>query len=136
MLRTLEQNRANFAWECIQEIKKLNNEKVEKNYNSYVKKTSALIQTSGLGNTLVFYKSKFGNESEEKLSSDKRAYKLLYENLNEWFKKKFRKEQEIIKWIVDSNTSSIETFQVTREILALLSWMKRFAEAELKGEGE
>ena len=95
-----------------------------------------MIQTSGLGNTLVFYKSKFGNESEEKLSSDKRAYKLLYENLNEWFKKKFRKEQEIIKWIVDSNTSSIETFQVTREILALLSWMKRFAEAELKGEGE
>jgi len=31
--------------------------------------------------------------------------------------------------------SSIEVFQATKEIIALLNWMKRFAEAELK-EGE
>jgi len=135
MLRSLEQERANFAWECIQKVKNLNEEKIEKSYNSYVKKTPPLIQTNGLGNSLAFYKSKFGSEKDEKLSSDKRAYKLLYEHINNWFNRKYQKNKDIIDWIIHQNTSSTEVFQVTKEILALLSWRKRFAEAELK-EGE
>jgi len=110
--------------------------KLEERYKPYVTKASTFIQMNGLGNTLAFYRSKFGAESEEKLNPDKRAYKLLYEHLNRWFKECFKKNKDILEWIVSEGTSSIEVFQVTNEIIALLNWMKRFAEAELKGEEE
>jgi len=106
---------------------------LEERYSCYIKKTPTLIQTNGLGNTLAFYKSKFGSEKEEKLSADKRAYKLIYDHINGWFRKFFANE-DILRWIISENTSSVEVFQVTKEILALLNWMKRFAESELKGE--
>jgi len=168
MLRSLEQERAKYAWECIESLKsdkrreedsksgllskivKVMKEKrkreiteeeirnyyesLEKRYSSYIKKTPTLIQTNGLGNTLAFYKSKFGTEREEELSADKRAYKLIYDHINGWFKKRFRKSENIVEWIISEKTSSIEVFQVTKEIIALLNWMKRFSEAELRGE--
>lgn len=122
MLRSLEQKRARYAWDCINEVKELK-EAVEKKYSSYVKRAPALIQTNGLGNTLAFYRSK-----------DEIAYKLLYKHIDGWFKKKCYTNQDIVRWIMSENTSSLDVFRVTREILALLNWMKRFAEAELKGE--
>jgi len=167
MLRSLEQERAKYAWECIESLRsdkrmaeddksgllskivevmkerrkrevteediKNYYENLEKRYSSYIKKTLTLIQTNGLGSTLAFYKSKFGLEREEELSADKRAYKLIYDHINEWFKKRFRNE-DILRWIISENTSSTEVFQVTKEIIVLLNWMKRFAEAELRGE--
>lgn len=123
MLRSLEQERARYAWDHINEVKALKDKDAEGKYSSYVKKASTLIQTNGLGNTLAFYRSK-----EEK------AYKLLYEHINDWFKKKYHTNQDIIGWVISGNTSSLDVFRVTKEVLALLNWMKRFAEAELKGE--
>ncbi|MHA1363057.1 MAG: type III-B CRISPR module-associated protein Cmr5 [Candidatus Freyarchaeota archaeon] len=171
MLRSLEQERANFAWDCVEKLKaskrreedqqsgifnkikeRMNKagqrssnesleeklrkyyESLEEKYSSYVKKAPTLIQVNGLGNSLAFYKSKFGSELEEKLSPDGRAYKLLYGHLDQWFRKHFKKDQDITEWIIADNTSSIEVFHATREIIGLLSWLKRFAEAELKGE--
>lgn len=152
MLRSLEQERANYAWRCIQEVKNFGTD-VENKYKSYVKSTSSYIQINGLGNTLVFYKSKFeadfkkyfeelrkkglddekaSEDAFKKLSNDKKAYKLLYDHLNGWFKEYFKEHKDILNWIIDENTSSIKVFQVTREIISLLNWMKRFAEAELR----
>ena len=148
MLRDLEQKRANYAWRSIQEVKNFGIE-VESKYKSYVKNAPSYIQINGLGNTLVFYKSKFEsdfkkyieesrkkglNEKEafKKLSDDKKAYKLLYDHLNGWFKEQFKENREILYWIIDENTSSIDVFHVTKEIIALLNWIKRFAEAELR----
>lgn len=165
MLRSLEQERANYAWKCIEEDVKGSNrrkrdessgllkkiiekreikeerkveeyyDKIEKSYNSYIKRVPVYIQTNGLGNSLAFYKSKFGLEKEESLSPENRAYKLLYCHINEWSKNKLKKGQDILEWIISDNASSTDVFRITKEILALLSWMKRFAEAELK-EGE
>jgi len=123
MLRSLEQERANYAWKCIQEVKNLNNEETEKKYRSYVRRASTLIQINGLGNTLAFYKSK----KDE-------AYDLLYEHINKWFKKQFKSQDNILNWIISEKTSIIDVFRITKEIIALLNWMKRFAEAELRGE--
>lgn len=123
MFRSLEQERADYAWDCITEIERKQKEHKEK-YESYVKKTPALILTSGLGNTLAFFNSK---EDE--------AYKDLYRHLNDWAKKRLNKEDtwDILRdWIRDENTSSIDVFYLTREILNVLNWMKRFAEARLK----
>jgi len=167
MLRSLEQERAKYAWECVNLMKAENRRKedekiglfikiieeikrrkkgevseddlkkyytkLEGRYSSYVKKTSTLIQTNGLGSTLAFYKSKFGSKEEEKLSEDARAYKLIYDHINRWFKEQFKCNEDVLKWIT-MTASSIEVFQATKEIIALLNWMKRFAEAELREE--
>ncbi len=96
MLRSLEQERANYAWKCIQDVKSINDIELEEKYKSYVRSASTYIQVNGLGNTFAFYKSKFGADLREKgekgLSSDKKAYKLIYENLNNWFKMCFKKD--------------------------------------------
>ena len=65
MLRTLEQDRANYAWNCVKKIKDRNEEQVEKKYKSFVNKSSALVLTNGLGNTLAFYQSKYDGKSAE-----------------------------------------------------------------------
>lgn len=135
MLRNLEQERAKYAWDCIQEVKKEDGD-LEKKYRSYVKRAISLILVNGLGNTLAFYRSKFeaslreGREKE--LGAEKKAYKLLYDHLDKWFKKQFRENKDLLEWIIDERTSSIKVFHVTKELIALLNWMGRFAEAELK----
>jgi len=137
MLRSLEQERAKYAWECIQEAKGVID--LEDKYKSYVRSAPSYIQINGLGNTLAFYKSKFEadlrKKGENELSADKRAYKLLYNHLNGW-RKEQRGNKDILEWIRDENTSSLGVFQATKEIIALLNWMKRFAEAELRDKEE
>jgi len=137
MLRSLEQKRAKYAWECIQEAK--GDIDLENKYKSYVRSAPSYIQINGLGNTLAFYKSKFEadlrKKGENELSADKRAYKLLYDHLNGW-RKELRGGKDILEWIRDENTSSLMVFQATKEIIALLNWMKRFAEAELRDKEE
>ena len=140
MLRSIEQKRAKFAWEKITQVKikfekgksiqlKFNSEgkpiEINKtfieNYISYVKKSPTLIMTNGLGTTLAFYKSK-----------SKDAYGYLYDNINEWFIKTRKIEaKDILEWIIDEKTSSVQVYQVTSEIISLLAWMKRFVESEL-----
>jgi len=137
MLRSLEQKRAKYAWECIQKVR--GNIEQEDKYKSYVRSAPSYIQINGLGNTLAFYKSKFEadlrKKGENELSADNRAYKLLYDHLNEW-RKELRGGKDILEWIRDENTSSLGVFQATKEIIALLNWMKRFAEAELRDKEE
>jgi len=133
MLKSLEQERAKYAWECIMEIKE--EKKLEKKYKSYIKKAPTFIQNSGLGNTLAFYKSKANSKASPQKSknSEKKAYRKIYNHINEWFKMRFE-EEDILKWICKKETSSIEIFRVTKELILLLDWMKKFVEAELKGE--
>jgi len=128
MLRNLEQERAKYAWKCIQEVKEKSKELKEK-YNSYVKRAPTLIQTNGLPNAFVFYYSKW--------KKGEKAYELLYNHIVNWdLVKRMRGEREFLSWITE-DASSLDVFQATKEIIALLNWMKRFAEAELESkEGE
>ncbi len=121
-LKTLQQERAKYAWQCISEVK---DKALEEKYSSYVKKAPALIHRNGLGYTLAFYKSK-GEE----------AYNVLYKHIDGWFKKVFNENKDILDWIKDENTTSLDVLRATREILAMLDWLKRFAEAELKSGAE
>lgn len=123
MIRSLEQDRAKKAWEFISEIKK-EDKKLQKEYKSYVKKAPSLILSNGLGNTLAFWRSK-----------SSKAYEKLYDQINRWFQiKNPGKGENILEWIISEKTSSLEVLKETREVLALLEWMRRFAEAELEGE--
>lgn len=129
MLRTLEQDRANYAWNCVKKIKDRNEEQVEKKYKSFVNKSSALVLTNGLGNTLAFYQSKYDGKSAEA-----QAYKDLYAHIDEWLKKQDIIDQNVLQWILSEKTSSLDVVRATKETVAFISWLKRFAVAELEGD--
>jgi CRISPR-associated protein Cmr5 len=134
MIRSLEQRRAEFAFKKIEEVAK-RNRKVQDKYSSYVKKAPVLIQTNGLGSALLFFKSKFGEGEESDLSADKEAYRLLYDHINEWLKERgFTEGKDAVEWIISAD--SLKVFQATEETIALLNWLKRFAEAKLEGGDE
>jgi len=125
MLRSLEQERAKYAWECIQEVKKREGD-LQRRYNSYVRRAATLIQSSGLPNALAFYYNRY--------KKGEKAYELLYNHIANWNQlKKLTGNKNPLLWIME-DASSIDVFNATKEVIALLNWMRRFAEAELKGE--
>lgn len=129
---SLEQDRARYTWERISLVKSYGKE-VKGRYKSYVKSAGMLILTNGLGNSVAFFKSKFGTQPDDKLSPDDRAYKLLYDHIDNWCKKQLMVEKDFLEWVVNDATS-LQIFRITNEVLALLSWLKRFAESELTGD--
>jgi len=125
-LRTLEQERAKHAWDCVQEVK---DKPFAGNYRTIAVKVPSLIVTNGLGQTLAFLKAKGkgdpGNEHE-----------VLYRHLADWVGRKVHADGDLLSWLV--NTATSQQYRLaTMEALALLQWFKRFAEAELpKGREE
>jgi len=160
-LRTLEQERAKHAWECVQQClsqaihqletaiaseinserrKKLEerlknlqseegDEKWKGRYGSTVRKLPSYILTNGLGQTMAFLKAKGKGEPGDE-------HEILYQHLANWLKKQLKVNGDLLDWIV--NTANSQQYRLaTMEALALLQWLKRFAEAELpKGRGE
>ena len=129
MLRSLEQDRAKYAMDRIREVKEKEFQKDYKSYaeeyKSYVRRMPMLILTNGLGNALAFIKSKKNNKASDQ----------FYTHLNKWLKEMMIiSGDDVLNWITDKNTSSIQVQRATDEILALLNWMKRFAEAELESK--
>ena len=126
VLRTLEQKRAKHAWDCVQEVK---SQPFASDYRSIAVKVPSLILTNGLGQTLAFLRAKGegepGNEHE-----------ILYQHIEEWLQKQLGINKNLLDWLV--NTATSQQYRLaTMEALALLQWLKRFAEAELpKGREE
>lgn len=116
-IRTIEQERAKYAWQCISKVK---NENFAGDYRSIALKMPSLILTNGLGQTLAFLKSKGEKEHE-----------ALLEHINNWIKRHLVIEREdILEWIIE--TASSQQYRLaTMEVLSLLHWLKRFAEATL-----
>ncbi len=117
---TLEQGRAEYAYECAQHGMNGNQNKPDE-YKSYAKKIPMLIKTNGLGATLVFMKSKGG------------TYNLLLNQTQVWLAQNplFGIESDdLIQKIISMD--SPEYRAVTIEVLALYSWLRRFAEGLTK----
>jgi len=140
-LRSLEQERAKFAYEKVSEIKKAGD--VQKKYSSYVRKAPTLIMTNGLGQALAFYLSKMGGQVEadyRKISpenfkkAEEKAYAYLYKHIAEWLveKRKMTKGMDPLEYYMKS--TGVEAIALTDEAIALLNWLKRFAEAMLEKE--
>lgn len=126
MAKTLEQKRAALAWEKIREVEGAG-EAIQKEYRSSVLKTPAMIMTSGLGPTLAFLCSRKG-----------KAEDMLVEHISEWLKSRdapiawSSTKDNIMERIVEED--SIVYSQATQEALLFITWLKRFAQARLKGE--
>jgi CRISPR-associated protein Cmr5 len=120
IVRTLEQQRAAHAWQQIQQGKTTTKQKELK---SLARSAPASIQSSGLGQTVAFWKAK-GEEEHPR---------VLYAALEGWLKDQLHFSASLLEWIA-SQASSADYRYATAEALAYLSWYKRFAEAELEGE--
>lgn len=118
----LENGRAKFAYGCAEEGSKLNK---SSEYRAYAKNIPMMIKTNGLGATLAFIKAK---------GKDGNAYEKLYNQISTWLKdeKKLINNNDLVKEIVEKPSSEYRF--ITIEVLALMSWIRRFADGLIKGD--
>lgn len=114
MVENLSETRAKYAFD---EVSKLKGQLLEK-YSSLVRSFPAMILTNGFGLAISFLCLK--NEKNEK--------KVLHEHIQCWLRKQdlLLKEDELMKKIVNSDSDTYRMLET--ETLALLEWLKRFAE--------
>lgn len=133
---TLEQGRAAFAYKCAEEGAKLDK---KKEYKSYVKKMPMLIKTNGLGAAIAFAYANYAKGIKNGKQDTNNAWGLLYSQVEDWI---LKDEKRLIEFPKNDFAKSLtETTSpiyraVTIEVLALLSWIKRFAEALIEEEAE
>ncbi|MDX1992634.1 MAG: type III-B CRISPR module-associated protein Cmr5 [bacterium] len=121
--QTLQQKRAAHAWGCIEQITK-KPEDFRKKYGSQVRGLPALIQSDGLGQALAFLKAKDKNKKES-------YYFVAYEHIASWAQDKesgLNAQGDFLEWLLKQSTTDYR--RATAEVLAYLSWIKRFAEAK------
>jgi CRISPR-associated protein Cmr5 len=124
--RSLEQERAAAAWNCVETVKNGKNDKGKsfaKEYGQLAKSAPADIQSNGLGQTLAFWRAK-----------GKEEHKAIYAHVTGWVNKQMNVTQsDLLTWVM-SQASTDQYRQATAEAMAFLQWLKRFAEAELGEE--
>jgi CRISPR-associated protein Cmr5 len=125
---TLDQRRANDAWEVVQRAKQKQGEhqgQAPKKFGGQAKKLPTRIMAAGLGQALAF------------LSAKKYAPGLLAE-LSRWMIRRVPPKQgeptDLLERIVKGDSDFLR--RATDESLAYMAWLNRFAEAEGLTDGE
>ncbi len=118
----LSRNRAERAFEYVQEV---NGNPIAQKYKSLVRKTPMRIKVNGLDATLafVFSKKKTGNQ-----------HALLYEQLQKWLIENdmVAANKEFVEYVIALEKNEYRV--VTNELLAFLTWLRRFADGMIEGE--
>ena len=115
---TLEQQRAQFAWQCAQEGVQV----AGAEYRNLAKAAPALIMNNGLMQTLAFYQDK-----------DKLHHQRLGEHLRNWIMVRLGdpdpdvRFEAVMRFLLDSDSSRYR--QATDEALLILRWIRQFAAA-------
>lgn len=121
-IRTLEQGRAKFAYDCVNEIVQNSDEDLKKKYKSGAKKLPVLIKTNGLGQTLAFINQRDDGNIK------------LYGMIGEWLHCKklveLNRNVDLVNAVI--NKPSNEYRRITTETLALLNWVRRFVDGLMK----
>lgn len=127
-LKGIENGRAEIAFEY---AKKASDKDFRKEYKSRAKNLPMMIKTNGLGAALAFLWSKREKEP---------ACRELYENIKDWIT---NHRSYLIEKVDNTKTDftdkivSLESTPyraVTIEVLALMSWIRRFADGLIKGD--
>lgn len=131
---------ANFAMKCVQDV--ANDKGIKSEYKTLVKRMSILIQKNGFIATVVFNLSK----------NDKIQHKKVLDNIIKW-----NAENDKINYLLDfkelgemkktCNNSDVEWYisqitnldqdkyrLITKEMMNLFGWIKRFADGMIEGE--
>jgi len=131
----LEQGRAAYAYQCAEDANKQLGKKA-KEYKSYVKKMPMLIKTNGLGAAVAFALSKGSKDGK---INPKDGWGLIYNQITIYLldvspNKLFTfQKNDLAKTLTTIN--SFEYRATTIDILAFLSWLRRFADGLIEGEG-
>lgn len=131
MNTTLAQKRSAFA---LDQVIQLENQSVSK-FDKLASSLPAMILQNGLGQTMAFLLAKRTKES--KLQPGDR-YSIAFKIIADW-----SKDQGILKDTSSttacmreiSNMPQSEYLRMQEETLALLEWVKRYANADLFGKG-
>ena len=122
--RTLEQQRAAYAWQCVEAVRRTD---FASEYGQLARQVASLVQMHGLGQTLAFLASKAKDQQNE--------HRQLARDLSRWVGKQLTgQEQNDLRGWIAQTASVAEYRRATLEALAFLTWLKRFAEAELVKE--
>ncbi|QQS28001.1 MAG: type III-B CRISPR module-associated protein Cmr5 [Sphingobacteriales bacterium] len=148
--RGIEQKRADYAFECALEAKNSTDSPLQigndfyksKNYKSYAKKIPMLVKSNGLGASFAFILSKKGKEKRENNQTfapgtqrnPKNAYDLIYKQTSDWINSKYSFTGDFSEFIITRNSNEYRT--ITNEVIALFTWLRRFAEGLIEGEEE
>lgn len=101
-----------------------------------------LIKTNGLGATIAFIFSKRHEDQQKKKKA--KAYDLLYLQITDWLKQEPKhlisaklaeqngRRPELAEVLVTLDSATYRA--VTVEVLALFTWLRRFAEGLIKEE--
>ncbi|OWY22616.1 type III-B CRISPR module-associated protein Cmr5 [Sphingobacteriales bacterium UPWRP_1] len=100
----------------------------DEKYKSYVKKLPAMIQNNGLGVTFAFILSKKAASNKPK-----NAYDLIYQQISEYLQDDIG-STDLAKHIIAQNSQEYRA--LTKKVLSLLSWLKRFADGLIDDEPE
>lgn len=119
MDENLGHKRALYAYKCIESVDITNSK-----YRSAVRSAGVLIQNSGLMQTLSFYLSKKKDEH----------YKLLATHILQWNPVETINDEPATLFGNLLKCSDDEIMYKTQETKALISWLKRFAEAKINGK--
>jgi CRISPR-associated protein Cmr5 len=123
--RSLEQDRAKAAWDRVTAIKDQRSHAGK--YGQLARRGPADIQSNGLGQTLAFWNAQ---------DKDKAHFHALLMDVSDWVGTQIKfTEPNLLEWIVKTAGTN-EYRRATTEAIAFLSWVKRFAEAELPKEND
>jgi CRISPR type III-B/RAMP module-associated protein Cmr5 len=119
-IKSIEQARAKFAWECA----KVRN----KDYGRQVNKAPAYIKTNGLLNTMAFFYSKPGEGKGEALT-DFRKW-LSHSDCGLLPASEDTNDKMLDFLLLKQESDARFLIHCTAEVLALLNWLRRFAKSE------
>ncbi len=130
-MKTLEQERSNYAFKCVSKIK---GEPFEKEASSLISKLGTLILTNGLGNTLAFL---FAKGKDHHLEVIVIISNWLLRQGEKYYTRdnvKVRIEKIMKKLVLDATVEQYMYY--TEETLRLVNWLRRFSDAMLESGGE
>ncbi|MGB9689979.1 type III-B CRISPR module-associated protein Cmr5 [Thermogutta sp.] len=122
--KTLDQRRAEHAWQAVQAAKNKNDKEVFEKFHGQAKKLPVRIIASGLGQALAFLKAK-------KYAPDLLIALgdwVLNKRLNPDSNKPKPDDMALLKAVVEGDAEFLRW--ATDEVLAYLQWLNRFADAE------
>ncbi len=146
-LKNVNLDVANFAMECVKKVKGTFNDKNKKQYKTLVRKMSALIQKNGFIGTLVFNLSKVKDDYHREVLKNIVDWNISNYKINDIknFKNDYEKLQKeiddendlnrftkYIEWATSLNQGEYRF--VTKEMMNLFGWIKRFADGMIEGE--
>jgi len=125
-VRTLEQERAHYAWTRVKAVNE-GDKGTANDVAMYLKGMPAMVLSNGLGQSLAFMLSKAkGNQAD--------AHYIVYDMIAEWLVDKRNvyggSKAELMLAIIEGDRAIYQ--QAQGETWALLVWLKKFADAYIR----